>query len=55
MTGILLIKKDGSQSAISDLAEYPILDSGEFAEFTGFTENGVKGLCERHGMNFKDA
>ena len=55
MTGILPIKKDGSQSAISDFTEYSILDPGEFAEFTGFTENEVKGLCERHGMNFKDA
>lgn len=52
MTGILPIKKDGSQSAISDFTEHPILDPGEFAEFTGFTENEVKGLCERHGMNF---
>ena len=55
MTGILPIKKDGSQSAISDFTEHPILDPGEFAEFTGFTENEVKGLCERYGMNFKDA
>ena len=55
MTGILPIKKDGSQSAISDFTEYSILDPGKFAEFTGFTENEVKGLCERHGMNFKDA
>ena len=55
MTGILPIKKDGSQSAISDFAEYPILDPDGFAEFTGFTEDEVKGLCERHGMSFEDA
>ena len=29
MTGILPIKKDGSQSAISDFTEYPILDPSE--------------------------
>ena len=55
MTGILPIKKDGSQSALSDFAEYPILDPEGFAEFTGFTEDEVRRLCERHGMNFEDA
>lgn len=55
MTGILPIKKDGSQSAISDFIEYPILDPGVFAEFTGFTEAEVKTLCDRYGMDFEDA
>ena len=55
MTGILPLKKDGSQSAISDFIEYPILDPDGFAEFTGFTEGEVRQLCERHGMNFEDA
>jgi len=55
MTGILPIKKDGSQSAISDFREYTILDPGRFVEFTGFTEEEVKGLCEKHGMSFEDA
>lgn len=55
MTGILPIKKDGSQSAISDFIEYPILDPDGFAEFTGFTEDEVRRLCEGYGMNFEDA
>lgn len=55
MTGILPIKKDGSQSAISDFIEYPILDPDGFAEFTGFTEVEVKRLCEEHRMSFEDA
>ena len=55
MTGILPIKKGGSQSAISDFIEYPILDPDGFAEFTGFTEGEVRQLCEGHGMNFEDA
>ena len=55
MTGILPIKKDGSQSAISDFTEYPILDPDGFAEFTGFTEDEVKRLCDGHGMSFEDA
>ena len=55
MTGILPIKKDGSQSAISDFVEYPILNPGEFAEYTGFTEEEVKELCEKHGLSYEEA
>lgn len=52
MTGILPIKKDGSQSAISDFIEYPILYPDGFAEFTGFTEEDVHKLCEKHNLSF---
>ncbi len=55
MTGILPIKKDGSQSAISDFREYSVLDPDGFAKFTGFTESEVKRLCESYGMDFGDA
>ncbi|MDE6167983.1 MAG: AAA family ATPase, partial [Acetatifactor sp.] len=54
MTGILPIKKDGSQSAISDFREYTILNPGRFVEFTGFTESDVRSLCRRHEMDFKE-
>ncbi|MCM1044948.1 MAG: ATP-binding protein [Candidatus Gastranaerophilales bacterium] len=54
MTGILPIKKDGSQSDISDFREYTILGPGKFVEFTGFTERDVRLLCEKHGMDFED-
>lgn len=52
ITGILPIKKDGSQSAISDFIEYPILYPGAFARFTGFTEEEVRALCQKHEMDF---
>ncbi len=42
MTGILPIKKDGSQSAISDFEEYTMVQPGRFAEYVGFTEEEVK-------------
>ena len=42
MTGILPIKKDGSQSAISDFEEYSVLEPGEYAGFVGFTEEEVR-------------
>ena len=54
MTGILPIKKDGSQSAISDFKEYTILDPGRFVEFTGFTESEVRFLCGKYGMDFEE-
>lgn len=55
MTGILPIKKDGSQSAVSDFREYTVLDPGKFAEYIGFTESEVKRLCEDGGLSFEDA
>ena len=52
MTGILPIKKDGSQSAISDFEEYSVLEPGEFAGFVGFTEEEVKKICEEKKQDF---
>ncbi len=54
MTGILPIKKDGGQSAISDFREYSILNPGQFAEFTGFTESEVRKLCKKKKMDFEE-
>lgn len=54
MTGILPIKKDGKQSAISDFSEYSMLHPGDFAKFTGFSEAEVKRLCKKNKMNFDD-
>ena len=53
MTGILPIKKDGSQSAISDFEEYSVLEPGEFAGFVGFTEEEVKRICEENNKDFE--
>ena len=46
MTGILPIKKDGSQSAISDFKEYSMVKPRKYGEFVGFTEGEVRELCE---------
>ena len=51
---ILPIKKDGSQSAISDFKEATILVPGRFGEFTSFTESNVRSLCGRYGMDFEE-
>lgn len=52
MTGILPIKKDGLQSAISDFREYTMIKPRIFAEYVGFTEIEVKALCEKNCVNF---
>ena len=52
MTGILPIKKDGSQSAISDFEEYSMVKPRKYGDYVGFTETEVKKLCEDHGTDF---
>lgn len=52
MTGILPIKKDGSQSAISDFQEYSMIFPGEFAQYVGFTESEVKNFASNTTVIF---
>lgn len=52
MTGILPIRKDGSQSAISDFREFTMVFPGDFAEYAGFTEKEVKQLCQEYENDF---
>ena len=54
MTGILPIKKDGSQSAISDFQEFTMLKPGSFAPYVGFTEEEVKHLCEDGNLDYSE-
>lgn len=54
MTGILPIKKYGVHSALNMFTEISMLDTREYAEFTGFTEQEVKELCNQYNMNFED-
>ena len=51
MTGILPIKKDGSQSGISDFQEYSILEPEDYSEYVGFTEEEVELECRKTGRN----
>ena len=55
MTGILPIKKDGSESAVSDFDEYSVLAAEEYAPYAGFTEDEVEKLCQKYGMDFYTA
>ena len=52
MTGILPIKKDGSQSAISDFREFSMIKPRRFGRFVGFTEDEVRKLCTERDISF---
>ncbi len=53
MTGILPIKKDGSQSVISDFLEYSMIKPRQFGEYAGFTEEEVRKLCSDRNRDFQ--
>ena len=52
MTGILPIKKDGTQSAISDFNEFSMIKPRNYGEFVGFIEEEVRSLCDSHNVDF---
>lgn len=55
MTGILPIKKYGTQSALTDFQEYTMIQPAKLAEYVGFTEEEVKRLCEDYQLDFDEA
>ena len=55
MTGILPIKKYGTQSALTDFREFSMLEPGLLAEYVGFTEKEVRDLCQTNYMDFAEA
>lgn len=54
MTGILPIKKYGTQSTLTDFREFTMLEPGILAEFVGFTEEEVLNLCAEYGIDFHE-
>ena len=54
ITGILPIKKYGTQSALNNFREHTMISPRQMAEYVGFTEIEVKTLCEEHGMSFQE-
>lgn len=54
MTGILPIKKYGTQSALTDFKEFTMTRPAKLAEYVGFTELEVKKLCEKYHMDFEN-
>lgn len=54
MTGILPVKKYGTQSALNDFVEFSMTSPRQLAGYIGFTENEVKALCDKYGMDYED-
>jgi hypothetical protein len=53
LTGILPIKKYGTQSAMTDFNEYSMVTPERLAKYVGFTEPEVRKLCETYDMDFE--
>jgi hypothetical protein len=54
MTGILPIKKYGTQSALTDFYEYTMLQPDPLEEYVGFTEGEVRELCVNSKLEFEN-
>lgn len=54
MTGILPVKKYGQHSALNMFWEYSMTNQYVLEEYTGFTEDEVKALCQRFDMDFAE-
>ena len=54
MTGILPIKKYGTHSALNMFDEFSMIDPGPLAKYVGFTEEEVRGLCEKYHMDMEE-
>ena len=54
VTGILPIKKYGTHSALNMFDEFSMINPGPLASYVGFTEEEVRGVCERYGMDMEE-
>ena len=54
LTGILPIKKYGTQSALNNFKEFTMINPGKLAKYVGFTEMEVQQLCEDYQMDFAE-
>lgn len=54
MTGILPIKKYGTQSALNDFREYSMTNPGPMGGFLGFNDEDVRMLADKYGMDFAE-
>ena len=53
MTGILPIKKLGTQSSLNMFDEYSMLSSTGTEKYTGFTNEEVSNLCQKYNIDFE--
>lgn len=55
LTGILPIKKIGTQSALNNFSEFTMLDASVLAPYIGFTEAEVRNLCAKYNEDYAKA
>ncbi len=54
MTGILPIKKYGTESALTDFQEFTMAAPDTLAPYVGFTEQEVVALCDKNHLEFEE-
>ena len=54
ITGIMPIVRDKVQSKLNEFSEYTMLRPAQFAGMIGFTEEEVKGLCEKYSVDYDE-
>jgi len=54
ITGILPIKKYGEHSALNMFDEYSMIALMQLAQYTGFTDDEVRELCDKYGRNYDE-
>ncbi len=54
MTGILPIKKYGTESALTDFHEFTMVAPDTLAPYVGFTEQEVMDLCSKNDLDFEE-
>lgn len=54
LTGILPIKKYGTESALNNFDEFTMTNPRRLSEFVGFTEEEVLDLCKEYDMDFEE-
>lgn len=55
MTGILPVKKYGTESALNNFDEFTMIQAEPLEEYVGFTENEVRELYQKYRLNFDEA
>lgn len=54
ITGILPIKKYGTESALNNFYEFTMVNPKNLTQYVGFTEEEVKALCYKYDMDFEE-
>ena len=54
MTGILPIKRYGTQSALNNFQEFSMANADMLAGYIGFTEPEVRNLCAKYDMDYEE-